>query len=200
MAVEVEKINIAKEIYSKLPKWNIANNLLTKFFKNKSSNYSREDILIKILLIDSLYKTNLKDPISLAEHISSLNYLPEEIKSGDSLAVDKVANFNGKNLLSFSSKFCHFHNKECYPIYDKYVCVALKNLIGWKDKRTYKNFLEGTDKLREYNHIQDVSFEDLDKYLWLYGILLNLRSGKKDINLEVKTFYYANPNKFERLI
>ena len=161
----------------------------------------------KVLLIDSLYKTNLKDQISVAEHIYEIAKLDEELNKGNIIAVDKVAKWNNIfqnktfNLLSFSSKFCHFHNKKAYPIYDKYVVIALKNLIpGWKDKKTFSNFIEGIDKLRKESNIPNIQFEELDKFLWLFGMLLRLNAGKKDINREIYAYYENHKDDFNKLM
>ncbi|HLC86757.1 MAG TPA: hypothetical protein VJH65_00570 [Candidatus Nanoarchaeia archaeon] len=155
--------------------------------------------MMKVILIDSLYKTNLKDQIAVAEHIAKIEKLDDLLKKGSPQAVDKVSNCIGKNLLSFASKFCHFHNKDKYPIYDKYVCIALKNLIDWKDNRSFSNFLEGIERVRKENSMNELTFEDLDKYLWLYGLLVRLNSGKRDINKEIYSFYMDNKTKFEKL-
>ena len=195
-----EKIELAKRIYSDLKKWNNANNILTQYFKTNSKNNSQETILIKVLLIDSLYKTNLKDQLSVAENISKISLLGDRLNKGEISAVEDISKWNGKNLLSFASKFCHFHNKNEYPIYDKYVVVALKKLLpDWKDNRTYSNFLDGINKFRERNLIKEVSFEELDKFLWLFGMLLRLDAGKIDINREIKAYYDANKGLFDKL-
>ncbi|PIN91579.1 hypothetical protein COU57_00050 [Candidatus Pacearchaeota archaeon CG10_big_fil_rev_8_21_14_0_10_32_14] len=194
------KINTAKEIYSKLRKWNVANSTLTNYFNKNPKNDNADIVLIKVILIDSLYKSNLKNQIDVAEHIIKIKNLDELLKQGSPLAVEKISNCVGKNLLSFASKFGHFHNKNKYPIYDKYVCIALNKLNGWKDNRTFSNFLEGIEKFRKENSLTGVNFEDIDKYLWLYGLLLRLNSGKKDVNKEIYTFYMDNKLKFERLL
>lgn len=195
-----DKINTAKEIYSKLSKWNLANSTLTNYFNKNSINNNVDIVLIKVILIDSLYKTNLKNQIDIAEHIAKIEKLDEMLKQGSPLVVEKIAKCGGKNLLSFASKFCHFHNKDKYPIYDKYVCIALNKLNGWKDNRTFSNFLEGIEKFREENSLTGINFEDIDKYLWLYGLLLRLNSGKRDVNKEIYSFYMDNKIKFERLL
>ena len=198
--ISSNKINLAKEIYSKLPRWNFANSTLTNYFNKNPSNNDSEIILMKVILIDSLYKTNLKDQVAVAEHIVKIEKLDEMLKQGSPQAVNKISNCLNKTLLSFASKFCHFHNKTKYPIYDKYVCIALKNLTSWKDNRSFSNFLEGIERFRKENLLNDMTFEDLDKYLWLYGILIRLNSGKRDINKEIYSFYMDNKTKFEKLL
>lgn len=198
--ISLKQIENAKSIYSQLTKWNIANNTLSEYFKSNPVNDSKKIILIKVLIIDSLYKTNLKDQISVAENIASIKNLDKLLKEGNREAVEKVSNWQNKNLLSFASKFCHFHNKEKYPIYDKYVIIALKNLLkNWKDDRTFINFLNGINNFRIENSIKNVPYEDLDKFLWMYGMFINLELGKTDINKEIREFYNNNKELFNKL-
>ena len=199
MIITKENIEIAKRIYAQLEKWNLANTTLTEFFDNNKLNDSEKIILIKVILIDGLYKTNLKDQISVAKHILKIDLLDKFLEKGDVDIVDKVAKWNNKNLLSFASKFCHFHNKRAYPLYDSYVCVAIKTLSGWKDNRIYKDFKKSIDKFKSENKIEDVSFEDIDKYLWLFGLREKLRKGKTDINREIHNFYDKNKEMFDLL-
>lgn len=194
-----ESIETAKKIYSHLERWKLANRTLTDFFSKNSSNKSEEVVLTKVVLIDSLYKTNLRDQISVAKHIWGLDFLDKLLIDGNFAAVEKVAKCENKNLLSFASKFCHFHNKQDYPIYDKYVRIALKKLTNWKDDRTYSGFKQAINDFRRRNKIENTSFEDLDKYLWLVGLMERLRENKTDVNREIYQFYIENKVLFENL-
>lgn len=201
-----EQIEIAKNIYRNLKKWNFANDSISKFFSDNKENNKLDIVLIKVLLIDSLYKTNLKDQISVAEHIYKISNIDENLKSRNLEIVDKIAKWNNlsknktMNLLSFASKFCHFHDKRAYPIYDKYVVIALKKFLpNWKDKRNFSNFLNAINQFKQENKIESTPFEDLDKFLWLYGLLLRLKENKKDINREIFTYYENNKGQFVQL-
>jgi len=197
--IDENKIESAKNIYEKLPNWNLANKVLTAYFNANPKNNSEEVILIKVCLIDSLYKTNLKDQISVAKHILGIESLDKDLQEGKVSVVEKIANWNGRNLISFASKFCHFHNKKTYPIYDKYVIIALRKLINWKDTRIFSDFFKAIKNFREENKLNNVSFEDIDKYLWLFGQWEQLKKGKKDINKEIYNFYINNKQLFENL-
>ncbi|GAG40741.1 unnamed protein product [marine sediment metagenome] len=197
--ITIKNIGAAKEIYSQLEKWNFANNALTEYFKENKLNNSEKIILIKVLLIDGLYKTNLKNQISVAKHISSIELLDTLLEKGEISAVEKIAKWNSWNLMSFASKFCHFHNKISYPIYDGYVSMALKKLLGWKDNRNYNEFKQAINDFRKEIGIGEVSFEDVDKYLWLRGMLFRLEGGKRDINREIKEYYDSNKELFNKL-
>jgi len=186
--IPIETIKSVKLIYKKLHKWNLARDTITNYFEKNKHKNSKEVILIKVSIIDSLYRTNLFDNVGVANHIYSIKSLDEDLSNEKNSAVEKIANWK-KNILSFATKYCHFHNKEVYPLYDQYVVSALRNLIGWKDKRTYQNFLNGINQFKSKYNLESISLEDIDTFLWLYGQKLKLKKGKKDINKEVYGLY-----------
>lgn len=194
MTIDRNKIKIAKKIYEMLPRWKLVNKILTDFFNENKLNTSKEIILMKVALVDSFYKTNLKDQISIAEHIFSLCPIDEDIANGNIEVIEKIANYK-KYFVSFASKFCHFHNKNGFPIYDQYVCIALKRLVGWKGKK-YGDFFEAINKFRKDNNLNDVPYEDIDKFLWMYGLVDKLKNNRIDINREILALYEKNKELF----
>ena len=111
MKTDRNKIEIAKILYEKLSRWKFVNKILTNFFNENKLNTTEEIILIKVALVDSFYKTNLKDQISIAEHIFNLPSLDKDIAKGDIEVFERIAR-QRKYFVSFASKFCHFHNKK----------------------------------------------------------------------------------------
>ena len=198
MKFDENKIEIAKKIYGMLPRWKLVNEILTDFFNTNRSNSSKEIILMKIALVDSFYKTNLKDQISIAEHISGLHSLDESLNRGDIEIVEKIAKCNNKYFVSFASKFCHFHNKKSFPIYDQYVCLSLKRIMGWKG-REYHDFFEAIAKFKIENNLTNVSFDDIDKFLWLYGMMDKLKNNRMDLNREILHVYSQNKELFQMI-
>lgn len=197
MNINRNKIEVAKNIYEKLSRWKLVNKILTDFFRNNKLNTSKEIILIKVALVDSFYKTNLKDQISIAEHIFSLHSIDDDIVNGNIHIVERIAN-SKKYFVSFASKFCHFHNKKSFPIYDQYVCLALKRLVGWKGKK-YSDFVEVINTFRDDNDLNDVEYEDIDKFLWMYGLTDKLKNDNNKVNKEILALYKEDENKFNSL-
>lgn len=204
--ISKNSIDTANRIYENLEVWKLARHTITKYFDNNKHNSDKQIVLIKVVLINSLYKTQLSEPISVAEHIFRIKDLDNRLK-GDLSIVENIAkckNRRGKiiNILSFASKFCHFHYKEIFPIYDKYVCMALKNITGYKDKRDYETFKQNVEEVKIRLNAKD--FEEIDTFLWLYGQKLRLeeldRKGKKrDIIIKVSELYDNNRELFESL-
>jgi hypothetical protein len=213
MHLNKDKIKITQEIYKSLHKWKDANEAITNFFENNPKNRDFKIVLIKVLLIDGLYKTNLKNPdaIEVAKKIVGLTNLDENLIKHKLDACISIADCKKDNddkkrifLMSFASKYCHFHNKEKYPIYDKYVVIALKRLGGYVDKRDFGHFIGTLNKISEENN---VNFEDLDIFLWLYGQKIYIKKqiekgkilDKIDINKEVKILYAQKEYLFNQL-
>ena len=148
-------------------------------------------VIMKVCLIDSLYGTNTKGVISVAEHIVSLK-IDEWLRIGDIHAVMGIADWTrGErtiNIISFASKYCHFHNKSKFPIYDKYASVALENVLGkiiWpKECRNYAEYQRQIERVRDGR-----SMEDIDAFLWLYGIKQALEEDRRDVNKEVASLF-----------
>ena len=72
----------------------------------------------------------------------------------------------------FSSKYCHFHYPDKFPIYDRFARIALSDLIGNKKKKIYlNNYFQFKKDLDELISKLDwkSSYKEMDKYLWLYG-------------------------------
>lgn len=117
----------------------------------------------------------------MARHILGLK-IDDSLRSKSCELVDRIANatFSGKSrhVFSFASKYCSWHDRESYPIYDSYVS---KVLIAYQqidrfapsfprsDLRFYRRYKEVVTDFRKYYELMDFSFDELDKFLWLYG-------------------------------
>ncbi len=45
--------------------------------------------------------------------------------------------------------------------------------MGWKNTKRYGNFLEIIKKFISENELEGIPFEDIGKFLWLYGFREN---------------------------
>ena len=159
--------------------------LIDKFPDNKKI----EEILLKVIAINTLYSTGILDTIKMAEWILACD-IDSDIKNGKEDLVNKIAvghgikSSNPKNKLdpsdlnfySFSTKYCSWHNHDYYPIYDSFV---KKLLVAYQKRDKFSNFK--TLDLKSYSVfkkvIQDfISFyklnfklKEIDEFLWAYG-------------------------------
>ena len=130
--ITADRIGVAREIYGMLPRWQLAKDTLNYFFGERTGNSDLKVVLGKVCMIDHLYGTNTKNPIGVAKHIvgHDIDQLLMRRTDVDSSlkVVDKIAQFDGKNLLSFASKYCHFHYYSMFLIFDNNCFFSSKNL------------------------------------------------------------------------
>jgi hypothetical protein len=187
-------VNAAGSIYKKLKGWPKARQLILVYFGSNPHNDDELVVAVKTLLINGLYYTNLKSPLSVANHILNLDTADEKLKAGDITVVDQIARFEKFNLVSFASKYAHFHNDSAFPLYDQYVWKSLA--YCWQSKPyqipDYQAFYEIIDAFRNLAGLNDVSWADIDKYLWLLGMKKDLEKGKTAISKEVFQLYQTS--------
>ena len=140
-------------------------------------NNNLEEVLLKCAAINAFSSTNVYDLYSMANHIVG-KQIDERIKNNDLSLVGTIAKIeiSGKrhNFYSFATKYCHYHNPENYPIYDSYVSKVLCSfteefrIIKNSELRNYEKFIDVLKDFRQY-YCLNLSFVDLDKYLWRLG-------------------------------
>lgn len=156
-------------------------NLFQKFPENKNL----EDILLKISVINDLYSTNIFGTFIMARHILQLG-IDGGLQQGNPNIVTTISSGHGIrsartdkeiNFYSFATKYCNWHNKDFYPIYDSFVD---KILIAYRDKDKFSKF-EDTE-LKNFKRFKEIiadfknnysltrhNLKEIDKFLWIYG-------------------------------
>jgi len=162
-------------------------NVVRRVFNENKHNGDIEAVLLKVSVLNSLYRTNIFDVYKMAKHIVGLarnHNLDDLLNSGDLKAVELIRHGHGikrkKNnkeldLYSFATKYCHWSNPESYPIYDTNVYKALMSL---KRKKLINNF-KSNDlwNIEKFKKIIDIimeksgitSYKKIDQVLWGYG-------------------------------
>jgi len=198
----LRNIETAKQIYERLDRWKLANEVVSSYFQAHPDNTDKHCVVTKVVLVNGLYSANIKDPMGIAEHILGLPGLDKQLKAGDVEAIDLIADAD-RHYVSFASKYGHFHKKSAFPMCDKYVENAMGLLLEGRRRsfRPYSYFFEKITAFREQAGLGSVSWEDLDKYLWLYGQWKELEKGNEAIGKEVKTLYKSHecPDLFDGL-
>ncbi len=200
-----ENIAAAISIYAKLESWQQANRTISYYFDQCPSNSDELTVIIKVVLVNSLYNTQIHAPLLMANHILSVKGLDLQLRAGNIDTVDKIANCVaiGRNLISFASKYAHFSNMAAFPMYDKYVRISMARFlkIDRYEVDSYKGFFGGIDLVRKMARLTNVSWADLDKYLWLYGQKVEIGKGKDKTNQDVAELYATSEGRalFEAL-
>ena len=193
-------------MYNELEYWRKSKEKIFNYFLKNLNEIGEEVILIKVLLIDGLYGTNLKNIPGGSGVLRAAEMIHESYKNDNLLDLilggDKNAlivmdqrseKYLGRSSLSFVTKYCHFHNKERFPIYDKYVFAALndKKIKCCISKiKLEENFYDVMDELLKKT---ELNFEDLDTFLWLYGLKLKFEKNHK-INKEAERVFKKYPH------
>lgn len=163
------------------------------------SNKTFENVFSKVHLINSVYSTRILNVSQAAlmfyNKCKQLNFDKEVIKGNPAL-VDKMKRINlvSKKLvskdfefISFASKYCHCHQPELYPIYDRYVWFGLKQyIVKFKIKdannndftlkdipKSYVKYVDAVDAVRSWiqgnSKTPLLKYNELDRYLWIIG-------------------------------
>ena len=99
--------------------------------------------------------------------------------------------------ISFASKFCHFFVSADYPIYDSFVCAALKEIISPQERRgmgikidRYSDFSEICRWMKVLKRPARcvISMRKLDQCLWLMGQYLDFDETSESQN-EVQVLF-----------
>jgi hypothetical protein len=163
-----------------------AERVLSRVFLNHPFNNTIEDVLIKVVILNALYNTNILAVMEMARHILDLK-VDDDLAIAAPQLVDRIANIRIRNKTrrnySFATKYCNWHRPEDYPIYDGYV---ERLLLDYQRRYSFANFTKADiqDYLK-YKAIltafkvqfklNDLSFKQIDKFLWWTSKNLELR-------------------------
>ena len=160
-----------------------ADEILKDIFKKDKENIDLAIIYQKVVLLNSLYYTNIFSMFDVALHIKKIKDFKNRINKGDPLLVLEIANIKiknkEKNFYSFATKYCFWNNDRKYPIYDRLVTKMLKeysynNLFDFNCKGVdFKNYEQFRDIINDFceafNLPREARYRKLDKYLWQKG-------------------------------
>jgi hypothetical protein len=154
-----------------------ADRVLSSVFSHHPFNDALEDVLIKVVLLNGLYNTNVFAVTDMARHIRDLGIDVDLATSSPGL-VDRIAKLRIRDKTrrhySFATKYCSWHRPEDYPIYD-----GLVEKLLWLYRRQYSFAEFAKPDLRDYPRykavltafrvhfrLEDLSFKQIDKFLW----------------------------------
>lgn len=165
----------------------LAEQILANLFNKFPKNDNLEHVWLKTLSLNHLFNAGILGTFRVAKHIKNKNLeIDKGLREGDPAIVDQVANIEivqeGKPIrlrrfYSFATKYCSFHNPENYPIYDSF---ASKTLLAYgrqdqfdnftrQNLRDYPRFKEIVESFRRSYHLENISFRQIDHFLYLYG-------------------------------
>jgi hypothetical protein len=174
--------------------YKVIEDALTDLFAKYPSNTIEAEVLLKIITLNDLYSTQIPirardrpNVFDIAARIPSLK-LDQAFKdcSLEIVSVISTTQFPKKrkiNRFSFATKYASWHRQAAYPMWDRNVQTyfsCLRNLCRADWNQFSKGFRLSSDwgypefqammvRFRAHYCLEDVSFKDLDKFLWLHG-------------------------------
>ncbi|MGD0815511.1 MAG: hypothetical protein ABSA83_18075 [Verrucomicrobiota bacterium] len=156
---------------------------LSYLLKQCPANTLLEHVLLKVIAINQLYNTHVLDPYSVARQIVELDVDQRLASSDYTLVADMTPMKVGekglkpRHLYSFSTKYCHFHAPERFPIYDSYVGKMLLHFRGInrfdnfkpEELKNYPRFVGLLANFKASFNLDAFSHKELDIYMWLGG-------------------------------
>lgn len=160
---------------------------IKELFKIFPDNKDYKGVLLKSIVINTLYSTQIGAIKNVARNIFELD-IDARLIQGDPQVVDQIAKLTIKvrgsskekkrRNYSFATKYCSFHQPSLYPIYDSIVDKVLKAyqrqdrfssqpLGNLKDYGRFKEVLE--EFVNNYEALGRPSWRELDYFLHDYG-------------------------------
>ena len=153
-------------------------NFLVNIFKKYNENKEVDKIILKVLMLDKFYSTQIRNSVSMAKGISRIKNIEDRLKKGDVELIDEIASCTGvRREYSFATKYCSFHNPKKFPIYDQYVRKILHHFkneysnlkLTHKDFENYNIFVNSIYDFIKYYKLEKYTIKDIDRFLWQFG-------------------------------
>lgn len=155
----------------------VAERALHLLLKEFPSNFKLEHVLLKVVALNRLYSTNIFDVIGFANHLTRLNPDFGRARVDDDL-VDQIARRTDRprREYSFATKYCSWHSPDAFVIYDSRVDELLcdyQDEFGFGEFRPqelkhYPALKKALEDFRRHFGLDDFSFKQVDKFLWIH--------------------------------
>jgi len=195
--ITIEELNEATQLVNSDLRYGAEGNIIRDCFIKFPLNTDDSIIAMKIALIDMTNSTNLNKHLGkiyltgLIAKIKGCNF-DERVARGDATLVGELANSGAKNLFSFFSKYCLYHNyyvykRDDFVIFDSvmrdhvgeyiaeythdgktYSSSAIKGLINsMRQAYDYAGYKSLIDSVLDANGIQDEFWRrKFDWFVW----------------------------------
>jgi len=205
LTIAADQVRAAQELHAAAQGWQAAYALLTSFCSTHSGQDYAPLTQVKVALVNSLYQAGVQAESKMAHHIAEqAARLEPLIEHGAAEAIHLVARppYTKARLVSFATKYCHFHNPARFPIYDRYAAAALgipsfdDPIAEWYERYRATMLLAGLSSGESF------TFAELDGYLWLKGQKALLASGDvkiEKLSEEVRLLMDTQPAAWSRL-
>jgi hypothetical protein len=180
MAVLRELLSICSEAFQQMPRYVMGDNVISWSVSTFPENIDYKQVLIKVVLLNTLYKTAIFDVYKITEHIINQE-IDTKIRRGDLGVIETIRRGHGignnMDLYSFATKYVHWHNTKQYPIFDNLVDkllpeiedrYMLRELYNGAD-RNYPSLKAAIDEIVSLTGLQEFKYKKIDQALWVYA-------------------------------
>lgn len=197
---------------------NKADKVIGDYIKQFHDNTDFHKVFTKVVLINSLYGTNIFDTSKMASHIHDpKKNIDVRIKGGDIKVIDDIRKGHdikrkkgNKELdfYSFATKYANWHNPSAFPIFDNLVNDLLtqfkkKNILPIEftaeKLRDYEEFKSVIDSLKKLLQLGDWNYKKIDKALWICAKFLYRKEQLQNEVGVIKTLEEKVPEEFRTM-
>lgn len=153
---------------------------LTKLFTYLPENTQVEDVLLKVVALNDLYRTGILATYKVAEHIVKQG-IDSALRAGDPAVIDRIARVQlgerHRTNYSFATKYAAWHYPNNFSIYDsftdqllwKYQKQEQFSVFRHNDLWHYAQYMTVIRHFQQYYQLTQFSLKDIDKFLWGAG-------------------------------
>ncbi len=167
----------------------LSDTVISQAISRFKDNSAIEEVLPKVILINSFYSTQIYSTERIADHIISAD-IDSRLHDGDPSVVGDIRRRHGIktkktdkeiDFYSFATKYAALHEPQRYAIFDGLVMrllTALNAQLGFcprfaqPDLRDYSRYLSVVDSLADSTGLSSLRYKHLDQGLWIYAKFL----------------------------
>ena len=162
----------------------ISERAVEEIFRSYPLNSDPSAVLLKSVVLNTLYSAGVLAIYHMAEHIHSLHEeIDAALASGGPEIVHRIERLPVPRRMkpvfcySFATKYCNWHQPERYPIYDervrRYLTTLKKhgefNSAAFQTQKSlwhYPTFLRIMTDFKEQFDLGQLSFKEIDEFIW----------------------------------
>jgi hypothetical protein len=165
-------------LFDENPRYFGADATVKLVFEQWPYNSDPRHILTKVVVLNRLYSTGILNEYAVAEHIMQ-SKIDSRLVGGDLSLVNDVAgvSFSERKIsfLSFSSKYCAWHQPDKFQIFDSFVEYMLWEYqsnftfskFRRKELRDYTKYVQIVGDFCSHFGLSGFSRKEVDKFLWI---------------------------------
>ncbi len=173
----LDEFQVCQQARLNLPKWQAGKHsfqVVKGVFTNPLSHTDLNEVLLKVAVLNDLYRTFLRAPFSMAKHIVEIPDFERRVKEGDPSVVMEIAKWThpantSEQVYVFATKYCFFSNMEKYFIYDERIARQISLLLSLPDTKKLLDYAYFSGCMNQVLVSIDFSLThaELDTYLWM---------------------------------